>query len=237
MAADLVAVMDHADLASAHYAGHSTGGGIGVATVLDFPGRLTSLLIANSTTCGDPYRRKLLGLRRRLLEQLGGEAYAQFRTLLLYPPYWINEHHEEIAASEVGDGGELGGPDVQASRLEAILNFDRRAEFHRIQVPTLVVSADDDLLATRYFSEEYLRLIPHARAHFAPRGGHAFTKTEADAFNRIALDFFTGLTTCSIIVRRMVRRFELEWHASGPRRRLADAPAADCGAVSRRRQR
>ena len=60
MAANLVAVMDHASLESAHYAGHSTGGGIGVATVLDFPGRLRSLLICCSTTGGDPYRQKLL---------------------------------------------------------------------------------------------------------------------------------------------------------------------------------
>src|SRR5215475_6084038 len=52
MAADLVAVMDDAGLESAHYAGHSTGGGIGVATVLDFPGRLRSLLICCSTPCG-----------------------------------------------------------------------------------------------------------------------------------------------------------------------------------------
>lgn len=194
MAADLVAVMDDAGLRSAHYAGHSTGGGIGVATVLDFPGRLRSLLICSSTTCGDPYRHKLLGLRRRLYEQLGGEAYAQFRTLLLYPPYWINAHHEELAAAEARDGGELGGPEVQASRLDAILAFDRRSEFHRITVPTLVVCADDDLLAPRYFSEEYVRLIPGARAHYAERGGHALTKTEPELFNRIALDFFTELT-------------------------------------------
>jgi aminoacrylate hydrolase len=194
MAADLVAVMDDAGLQWAHYAGHSTGGGIGVAAVLDFPGRLRSLLICCSTTCGDPYRHKLLGLRRRLYEQLGGEAYAQFRTLLLYPPYWINEHHEELAAQEAREGGDLGGPEVQASRLNAILAFDRRAEFHRINVPTLVVSADDDLLAPRYFSEEYVRLIPGARAHFATRGGHALTRTEPDLFNRIALEFFTELT-------------------------------------------
>lgn len=194
MAADLIAVMDHAGLESEHYVGHSTGGGIGVATVLDFPGRLRSLLICCSTTCGDPYRQKLLGLRRRLYEQLGGEAYAQFRTLLLYPPYWINEHHQELAAEEAGDSADLGGPDVQASRLNAILAFDRRAQFHRITVPTLVVGADDDLLAPRYFSEEYIRLIPGARAHVARRGGHALTKTEADLFNRIALEFFTELT-------------------------------------------
>jgi pimeloyl-ACP methyl ester carboxylesterase len=54
--------------------------------------------------------------------------------------------------------------------LNAILAFDRRTEFHRITVPTLVVGADDDLLAPRYFSEEYVRLIPGARAHFATRG-------------------------------------------------------------------
>ena len=118
MAADLVAVMDNAGLELAHYAGHSTGGGIGVATVLDFPGRLRSLLICCSTTCGDPYRQKLLGLRRRLYEQLGGEAYAQFRTLLLYPPYWINEQHRELAAEEERDGGDLGGPEVQSSSAQ-----------------------------------------------------------------------------------------------------------------------
>ena len=151
MAADLVAVMDDAGLESAHYAGHSTGGGIGVATVLDFPGRLRSLLICSSTTCGDPYRQKLLGLRRQLYEQLGGEAYAQFRTLLLYPPYWINERHQELAAEEARDSSDLGGPEVQASCLNAILAFDRRTEFHRITVPTLVVCADDDLLAPRIF--------------------------------------------------------------------------------------
>jgi aminoacrylate hydrolase len=47
----------------------------------------------------------------------------------------------------------VGGPEVQASRLNAILAFDRRTEFHRITVPTLVLGADDDLLAPRYFSD------------------------------------------------------------------------------------
>lgn len=195
MSADLVAVMDDAGLPSAHFAGHSTGGGIGVATALDYPGRLRSLLICSSTTCGDHYRRKLLGLRRQLYERLGGEAYAQFRTLLLYPPYWINEHHEELAATEASDSGDLGGAAVQGSRLDAILAFDRRAEFRNIKLPTLVVCTDDDLLAPRYFSEEYVRLIPGARAQYLARGGHAITKTEPEVFNRIALEFFTGLTT------------------------------------------
>ena len=64
---------------------------------------------------------------------------------------------------------------------------------YRATGAALVVCADDDLLAPPYFSEEYVRLIPGARAHFATSGGHALTKTEADLFNRIALEFFTEL--------------------------------------------
>ena len=195
MSADLVAVMDDAGLESAHYLGHSTGGAIGVATALDYPGRLRSLMIFASSTCGDPYRRKLLGLRQQLLEKLGGQAYAQYRSLLLYPPYWINANHEKLAAEEARDAGQLGEAHVQASRLDAILAFDRRADLHRLELPVMVLCADDDILTPRYFSEEYARLIPGSASHWLPRGGHALSRTEPELFNRIALDFFTKVTS------------------------------------------
>lgn len=191
MSADLIAVMDAAGIETAHYLGHSTGGAIGVATALDYPGRFRSMMIYASTTCGDPYRRKLLGLRQQLLERLGGEAYAQYRSLLLYPPYWINDNHERLADEEARDANLLGEPHVQASRLNAILAFDRRSELHRLRLPVMVLCADDDVLTPRYFSEEYARLIPGSTARWIARGGHAFSRTEPGEFNKIALDYFT----------------------------------------------
>jgi aminoacrylate hydrolase len=193
MSADLVAVMDDAGVEAAHYLGHSTGGAIGVAIALDSPERLRSLLICSSTTWGDPYRRKVFAIRKQLFERVGGEAYAQFRTLLLYPPYWINAHHAALEAEEGRDGSHLGSAEVQGSRLDAILAFDRRSELHRVAVPTLVVCADDDILTPRYFSEEYARLIPGARTQWMAHGGHALTRTEPETFNRIALDFFRSV--------------------------------------------
>ena len=190
MSEDLVAVMDAAGLESAHYLGHSTGGAIGVATALDYPGRLRSLLIYASTTCGDPYRRKLLGLRSRIFAGLGIEAYAQFTSLLLYPPYWINANHERLVEMEAKAAKQLGSAEVQSSRLDAILAFDRRPDLHRITVPTMVMCADDDILTPRYFSEEYARLIPGARTKWLPNGGHALSQTEPELFNQIAIDFF-----------------------------------------------
>ncbi|MDB5500175.1 MAG: hypothetical protein JWR89_77 [Tardiphaga sp.] len=195
MSADLIAVMDDAGLERAMYLGHSTGGAIGVATALDYPDRISAMMIYASTTHGDAYRRKILGLRSRLFGELGVAAYAGYSTLLLYPPYWINAHQEEIAASERAAPDQLGSADIQVSRFEAILNFDRRAELSRIAIPTLVVCAEDDILTPKYFSEEFVRLIPGARGHFVARGGHALSRTEPELFNEIAIEFFQGAST------------------------------------------
>lgn len=195
MAADLIAVLDAAGLESAHYLGHSTGGAIGVSTALDHPRRLRSLLIYASTTHGDAYRRRIFALRARLLSELGAQAYAQYTSLLLYPPYWINTNAERLATMEKEAAAALGPAEVQASRLAAILEFDRRAELNRIRIPTLVLCAGDDILTPRYFSEEYARLIPGARLHWEPRGGHALSRTEPATFNRVALEFFTAAET------------------------------------------
>lgn len=194
MADDLIAIMDEAGLESAHYLGHSTGGAIGVATALDHPGRLCSLLIYASTTHGDPYRHRIFDLRRQLHAGLGAQAYGQYTSLLLYPPYWINANHEALKEAEIAAARQLGDPKVQASRLDAILAFDRRDELTRIEVPSLIVCADDDILTPRYFSEDFAARIPNAKTHFAKRGGHALSRTEPELFNKLAIDFFRGVS-------------------------------------------
>jgi aminoacrylate hydrolase len=190
MSDDLIAVMDHAGLGEVMYLGHSTGGAIGVATVLDHPGRITAMTIYASTTRGDAYRNRVLRLRSQLFSGVGIQAYAQYSSLLLYPPYWINAHDAELVAAEARVADQLADPEIQASRFDAILNFDRREELSRITIPTLVLCADDDILTPRYFSEEYARLIPGALSRWVERGGHALSRTEPEIFNRIILDFF-----------------------------------------------
>jgi aminoacrylate hydrolase len=190
MSNDLIAVMDHAELTEARYLGHSTGGAIGVATALDHPGRISAMTIYASTTHGDAYRTRILQLRSLLFSGLGLQAYAQYTSLLLYPPYWINAHDAELAASEAKAADQLANPEIQTSRFDAILNFDRREELSRITIPTLVLCADDDILTPRYFSEAYVKRIPGAVGRWIARGGHALSCTEPELFNRIILDFF-----------------------------------------------
>lgn len=189
MAEDLGAVLDAAGVERPLYLGHSTGGAIGVALALRRPGVFRRMVVYASTTHGDAYRRKLLGLRRMLMDRVGMDAYARYTTLLLHPPYFINANPERMDADEAAAAAALGEPEVQGSRLQAILDFDPRAELPGLDVPMLVVCTDDDILTPRYFSEEMAALVPGARAHFEPRGGHALSRTEPARFAEIVLPF------------------------------------------------
>jgi aminoacrylate hydrolase len=106
--------------------------------------------------------------------------------------WYINANHEILAAEEAKTAKILAPPEVQASRLDAILAFDRTGELSRLDLPTLVLCARDDILTPAYFSEELARLIPNARLHLLATGGHACSRTVTEEFNRVVLDFLTG---------------------------------------------
>lgn len=193
MAEDAIAVMDAAGVDRAFYLGHSTGGAIGVALALKHPDRLAGLVINASTTHGDAYRHKLLGLRKTLLEMGRADAYASYTTLLLYPHWYINEHHEQLLADEARTAQSMANPQAQASRLEAILNFDPREHLAKLDVPTLVLCAEDDILTPLYFSEEYAKLIPKAQLITLKTGGHAASRTVTAQYDQIVRTFFESL--------------------------------------------
>jgi aminoacrylate hydrolase len=192
MAADAAALIDHLGLRDVAWLGHSTGGAIGTAVALDHPGRIGRLVINSSTSCGDAYRRKLFSIRRQLHARVGPQAYAEFTSVLLYPPWWINANAELLEVEQARAAATLGAPEIQESRLDAILAFDRRPELKRIDIPTFVICAKDDILTPDYFSKEIASLIPGAELHLLETGGHACSRTVMGEFNAVVLDFLLG---------------------------------------------
>lgn len=189
MARDALALMDHLDLGQVSWLGHSTGAAIGAELELEHLGRIESLVLNSSTTHGDAYRRRLFAVRRVLHEKAGAEAYARFTSLLLYPPWYINAQSDELGGREKAIAETLGEPAVQASRLDAILAWDRRDELFRIRARTLVICAQDDILTPIYFSEDFARRIPKANFVRLETGGHACSQTVPDLFEKAVLDF------------------------------------------------
>jgi len=189
MTDDLVRLMDHLEIDRAHVLGHSTGGAIGQTLAVTRPERLASLVIYASWTRADPFFRRLFEARKTLLTASGAAAYVRSTPVFLYPDWWINSNIALIEQREKVTIAAFPAPEVVASRIDAIVTFDRTADLARIATPTLVLCARDDYVTPLYFSEDLARLFPSATLRIFERGGHCISETAPEEFNAVVLEF------------------------------------------------
>ena len=195
MAADVIGLMDALEIERAHIVGHSTGGAIAQILAIEHPetarqrravGKLDkarrifppAVRVAQGYPVA-PRPERLCPVQHAVpLPELVGQnattsgcASRRRKTLPIFPP-----------------------TEIAASRIDAILAFDRTESLSRIKTPTLVVGAEDDIVTPAYFSEELARLIPGAEIKIFPRGGHAFTQVRAREFTQAVLPFLASHT-------------------------------------------
>jgi aminoacrylate hydrolase len=194
MATDVVRLLDRLDIKRCHVVGHSTGGAVAQILAIEHSNRLASVVLSATWTKADAYFRRLFTLRKEVLQRLGPSVYLQASTLVLYPSWWVARNNERLRQEEAQNLAGFAPMEVVASRIDAMLAFDRTAELERIKTPTLVIGAEDDIVTPAYFSEELARLIPAAEVKLFPRGGHFFTQVRAREFNNAVLPFLVAHT-------------------------------------------
>jgi aminoacrylate hydrolase len=194
MAADAIGLLDALDIKRAHVVGHSAGGAIAQVLAIERPNRVASVVLSATWTKADAYFRRLFTLRKEVLQRLGPSVYLQSTTLFVFPSWWIARNNERLRQAEAQSLAAFAPAEIVASRIDAVLAFDRTSELERIKTPTLVIGAEDDIVAPSYFSEELARLIPAAEVKIFPRGGHFFTQVRAREFNNAVLPFLVSHT-------------------------------------------
>jgi len=189
LARDIAGLMDAAGFASAGVIGISTGTGKATALAGLFPERVSRLVLAAPWTHGDDYLTMLQNMRIAAARTMPADHYFHLNALLIYPPGYRREHFAQL---EAGARQALGRPqnaDSIAGRLNAILAFDARKVYPRIQCPTLVMGARDDQVMPFWFAQEAARAIPGAELVLLEHGGHLFAETDPDTFTQHALPF------------------------------------------------
>jgi aminoacrylate hydrolase len=184
MATDTLRLMDALGIDRAHVVGHSTGGAIGQVIALDHPERLRSLVLSATWAGPDPYFRRLFEARKDVLLTQGIEAYLRASVLVLAPPEWVSRNDAAIAALHAAQAAAWPPPEVVASRIDAIVAFDRRARMSDIRTPTLVVVAQDDMVTPRFYSDELAKGIAGAGYVMLDGGGHFAPQVLAEPYNR-----------------------------------------------------
>jgi aminoacrylate hydrolase len=189
MAAELVALMDALKIDRAHIVGLSTGGAIGQTLAIEQPARVARLALCSTWTHCDPWFRRLFEARRRMYEVAGPELHAMFHPLFLYPPDYVNAHDAEITEEQNRAPTKSAPVEASIGRINALLQFDRRAGLARIAAPTLVIACDNDYITPSYHAEALARAIPGAKLIILRGGGHSFSRTRPGEFNRAVLEF------------------------------------------------
>jgi aminoacrylate hydrolase len=193
MADDALKLMDALGVESAHLAGHSTGGAIGQTLAQDHPARVRSLVLSATWAGPDPFFRRLFASRKATLETQGVEAYMRASILSLAPPKWVSENDAAITEQQRQQIAAAAPVEVQASRIDAIVRFDRRARLGAIRCPTLVIVAQDDMVTPKFYSDELAAKIPGAKLVVLEYGGHFAPVISPEPYNAAVGGFLRAL--------------------------------------------
>jgi aminoacrylate hydrolase len=183
MAADTIALMDRLGIKRAHYVGHSTGGAMGQTIAQDYPDRLLSLVLSATWPGPDAYFRRCFETSKELLLHRGFESYWRASVIVQRPPRCISENDAALEEEMKHLAAVMPSAEVLASRIDAIVRFDRRARLGEIRCPTLVVVAADDALTPPFYSEELAARIPGAKLVTLPTGGHFVPNLAPEDYN------------------------------------------------------
>lgn len=193
LADDLQALIAGLQLQRPVLIGHSTGGAIGQVLAAREPDLLAGMIQYASWAKSDAHFKWCFRMRRALLEGTSLEEYVHGSALFLYPPDHVRAHAETLSPALLASVANFPPRKVVLRRIDAIMAHDAFAQLSKIKIPTLVVCALDDILTPPYHSKMLAEAISGAELKIVPRGGHSFSETETDNFNRIALDFLARI--------------------------------------------
>ena len=189
-AEEVVALLDALKLDQAILCCHSTGCGIGVATVSVHADRIAGIALISPWSHGDTHLTTMQRLRVAAARGLDPYRYAWFNASLLFPPDYRREHAKGFETIAEAAHTSPQDADQISDRLEAILAFDSRPHLEAVSCPTLVVTGADDQLMPDWFGRELAAGIPHAKLVALTGGGHMLPETRSDDVSNAVCAFF-----------------------------------------------
>jgi len=199
MANDIVALLDHLKISSAHLLGHSMGGRIALELALNFPGRVKSLIMAASGSGQVPRPGPdcVPGLPHWLVIGLAGKDFDEFlREEYCESDAFFTEDFRRQNPARVEEFFRL----ARATHAElsdylhlsiARHNWEATHRLGDVQCPTLVLIGNHDRARSNHLvqAEALTRRIPRAELKVLEGQSHGFFWQAPEETNRVILDW------------------------------------------------
>lgn len=186
---DMLGLLDALKVERTHFCGLSMGGMIGQHLALKAPERIDRLVLADTTSRMPAEAAPLWAERIRIAQEQGMAVHVQPTLDRWFTPTYRASHPEVM---------ETIGALIRATPVagyigcaHAIAAIDITSRLHAVKAPTLVIVGRDDPGTPPAMSEAIAAAIPGARLAVIPDASHLSNVEQADAFNRLLLDFLT----------------------------------------------
>jgi 3-oxoadipate enol-lactonase len=184
-AAAILAAMDALAIERAHVCGLSLGGVIAIAMHAAAPERCASLIIADSFAAhpdgGGIHDRSLAASKSKTMRE-----FAEARSGALLGSAATAELKDEVIAT-------MAAIDPAAFQLGVVAVWlaDQGERAAAIDLPTLILVGDEDIITPPALSEELAQLISGSRLERIAAAGHLSNAEQPEAFNKAIESFLS----------------------------------------------
>lgn len=190
MADDTAALVDELGLTDFHLMGTSMGGMVVQEFALEYGDRLKTLTLSNTYAAPGPFCSRMFDLWADMAPEMGVPTV--MRDVLLWaftvPFFEDPDRAEELAEFEKEMAAHPQPVDAYLAQLNVIQAHDTTDRISQVDVPTLVITGEQDILIPTMLTRRLYEAIPGSEWKTVA-GGHAAIWEFPDEFNAAFIDF------------------------------------------------
>ncbi len=194
LAADAKALVDELGITGFDLVGVSMGGMIAQEYALAHPGDLRSLTLACTYAAPGPFCSRMFSMWADMAPELGVPFVMRDVTLWAFTLPFFQEREAELREFEAEMAQMPQSLAAYLAQLHSIQTHDTTARLGEIDVPTLVLAGEEDVLIPVALSRALHAGIGGAEWATTP-GGHACLWEHPEPFNQAVLRFLEGVRT------------------------------------------
>ena len=186
---DLAALLDYLHIQETILCGLSMGGYIALRMYERFPARIKGLILCNTKSSADSNEAKIKrAATTQAIKQYGVRTFAEN---FLKSVFWKETFQSNPAAIEfirelITSNSILG---ICGTQLALASRTDTTHVLSTINVPTLVMTGEHDMLAPPVEARAMGGSIPESELHIIPNAAHMSNIENSEQFNRLLLEF------------------------------------------------
>ena len=188
LADDAKALVDELAIAGFHLMGVSMGGMISQEYALAYGEDLKSLTLACTYAAPGPFCSRMFSMWADMARPLGVPFIMRDVTLWAFTVPMFEEREDELREFEEGMASLPQATDFYLAQLNVIQTHDTTDRVGGVQVPTLVLAGEEDILIPVGLSKRLQESIPGAE-WATTKGGHACLWEHPKGFNDVFLGF------------------------------------------------